>query len=82
MNVLCIPMMMATLGGASALPLFILIMSMGYAAMQISPIHICLTLCSEDFKISLGSLVARVMPMVGVFVLLSFAYYGLLSFIC
>jgi uncharacterized protein len=82
MNVLCIPMMMATLGGASALPLFILIMSMGYAAMQISPIHICLTLCSEDYKISLGTLVAKVMPMVGVFVVLSFAYYGILTFIC
>lgn len=82
MNVLCIPIMMGTLGGVSALPIFILVMSMGYAAMQISPIHICLTLCSEDFKIPLGSLVARVLPMVGVFVLLSFAYYGLLTFIC
>ena len=82
MNVLCIPMIMASIGTGSVLPIFILVMSMGYAAMQVSPIHICLTLCSEDYKISLGSLIVKVIPMVAAFLALSFAYYGILALIC
>ena len=42
--VLCMPMAMAALHGGPALALFILLMSMNYVAMQISPVHICLTL--------------------------------------
>lgn len=46
--------------------------------MQISPIHICLTLCAEDYKIPLSSLVAKSVPMVVVFTVLSFIYYAVL----
>lgn len=76
--VLCMPMAMASLAGGPALSLFILLMSMNYVAMQISPIHICLTLCAEDYKIPLSSLVAKTVPMVVVFTVLSFVYYGVL----
>lgn len=74
--VLCMPMAMASLAGGPALSLFILLMSMNYVAMQISPIHICLTLCAEDYKIPLSSLVAKSVPMVVVFTVLSFIYYA------
>ncbi|MFR1803060.1 MAG: hypothetical protein ACLSWS_13625 [Faecalispora jeddahensis] len=35
----------------------VLLMSCTYAAMQISPAHICLFLCCDYFKISIGSLI-------------------------
>ena len=41
------------------LPLMVLLMSCTYAAMQISPAHICLFLCCDYFKISIGSLIKR-----------------------
>lgn len=77
--VLGMPMAMASLGGGSALPMFVLLMCMDYAAMQISPVHICLTLCSEDFGASLGSMALKTLPMVLVFILCSFGYYFLLT---
>ena len=54
-------------------------MSMDYVAMLISPVHICLTMCAEDYNVSLGSMVAKTIPLVGVFTVLSFAYYFVLS---
>ena len=74
--VLCMPMAMASLGGEPALSLFILLMCMNYAAMQISPIHICLTLCAEDYKVPLSSMTMKTLPMVLVFTVISFLYYG------
>ena len=77
--VLCMPMAMAALHGGPALALFILLMSMNYVAMQVSPVHICLTLCAEDYKVPLGSMILKTMPMVVVFTVLSFGYYFLLN---
>lgn len=77
--VLCMPMAMASLNGGPALALFILLMCMNYVAMQISPIHICLTLCAEDFHVPLGAMTMKTVPMVAVFTVISFAYYFLLS---
>ena len=77
--VLCMPMAMAALHGGPALALFILLMSMNYVAMQVSPVHICLTLCAEDYKVPLGSMILKTMPMVVVFTILSFGYYFLLN---
>ena len=73
--VLAMPMAMAALNGAPALSMFILFMSMNYVAMQVSPTHICLTLCAEDYKVPLGSMIAKTVPMVLVFTAISFVYY-------
>lgn len=73
--VLAMPMAMAALNGAPALSMFILFMSMNYVAMQISPTHICLTLCAEDYKVPLGSMIAKTIPMVLIFTVISFVYY-------
>ena len=78
-NVLCIPMAMAAVGEGPGLALFVLVMCMGYAAMQISPVHICLTLCAEDFRVSLGSMVRKTLPLVAIFTAIAFAYYAILS---
>lgn len=77
--VLCMPMAMASLGNAQALPLFILLMCMSYVAMQVSPVHICLTLCAEDYHVPLGKMVMKTMPMVVVFSILAFVYYFVLQ---
>lgn len=77
--VLCMPMAMATVMPEHALPLFILLMCMNYAAMQVSPVHICLALCAEDYGINLGALIAKTIPMVLLFAAAAFGYYGLLT---
>ena len=78
--VLCMPMAMEVItAGHTGLALFTLLMCIGYVAMQISPTHICLILCSEDYKVSLGSMIRKTIPMVAVFTLIAIAYYGVLS---
>lgn len=76
--VLCMPMAMASLEGEPVLALFVLVMCMNYAAMQVSPIHICLTLCAEDYKVPLSALVVKTLPMVLIFTAAAFLYYGAL----
>lgn len=78
-TVLCLPIAVASVGVGPFLSLFVLMMSMGYAAMQLSPVHVCLTLCAEDHKVPLGPMIWKTVPMVGVFSLLSFLYYFVLS---
>ena len=73
------PMVAAAAGDGPVLALFILMMCMNYIAMQVSPTHICLTMCSEDYRISLGSLIWRTLPMVIIMLFFSFAYYALLA---
>lgn len=78
--VLCMPMAMEVItAGHTGLALFTLLMCVGYVAMQISPTHICLILCAEDYKVSLGSMIRKTIPMVAVFTLIAIAYYALLS---
>ena len=78
--VLCMPMAMEVITqGHTGLALFTLLMCIGYVAMQISPTHICLILCSEDYKVSLGSMIRRTIPMVALFTLIAIGYYGVLS---
>lgn len=75
--VLCMGMAMAA-AAQGGLALFVLLMCMAYAAMQLSPVHVCLAVCSEDYRISLGTLIRKTVPLVGVFCLAAFGYYGLL----
>ena len=75
--VLCMGMAMAA-AAQGGLALFVLLMCMAYAAMQLSPVHVCLAVCAEDYRISLGTLIRKIVPLVGVFCLAAFGYYGLL----
>lgn len=61
--------------------LFILLMCMSYAAMQLSPVHICLNVCADYFKIPFGALVNKMFPLIVSFVGISFIYYFLLTFL-
>ena len=76
--VLCIPMMMETWPTGSVLSVFVLCMSMSYIIMQVAPTHICLTLCAEDYKITLADLIPRVAPMVVVATFFTFGYFFIL----
>ena len=75
---LCTPLAFATIP-SGGLPLMVLLMSCTYAAMQISPAHICLFLCCDYFKISIGSLIKKTLPVIIAFYLILFPYYFLLN---
>lgn len=75
---LCTPLAFATIP-SGGLPLMVLLMSCTYAAMQISPAHICLFLCCDYFKISIGSLIRKTLPVLTAFYLILFPYYFLLK---
>ncbi len=79
---LCMPMAMAAVAeGHTGLALFVLLMCITYVAMQISPTHICLVLCAEDYGIGLGDLAKKTLPLVAIFTVIALVYYGFLSFL-
>ena len=59
--------------------LLVLLMSMAYAAMQVSPTHVCLFIASECFKVNIGALVRRNIPMILVFSAAAVGYAGMLG---
>lgn len=74
---LCTPLAFATIP-AGGLPLLVLLMSCTYAAMQLSPAHICLFLCCDYFKIGIGALMRKTIPVIAAFYACLFPYYFLL----
>lgn len=75
---LCTPLAFASIP-SGGLPLMVLLMSCTYAAMQISPAHICLFLCCDYFKIGIGALIKKTLPVLLAFYLILFPYYFLLK---
>lgn len=75
---LCLPMAIAAIpnGGVA---LLVLLMSVSYAAMQISPTHVCLFIAAECFKVNFGSLVRRNVPMILIFTIITVAYTAALG---
>lgn len=71
---LCMPVAMASIPNAG-LPAVCLLMGTTYAAMQMSPTHICLTLTSEYFGISLGELIKKTLPAVLTTIAFTVVYY-------
>lgn len=78
MIVLLIPLAFASIPDAGA-ALLVYLMALSYAAMQISPTHICLSIITEYFDVSWGQLQKKTLPVVAVFVVLLTAYYAALS---
>jgi integral membrane protein (TIGR00529 family) len=78
MITLVIPLAFAAIpdGGVA---LLVLLMSLNYIAMQISPTHICLGIICEAYKIPFGSLVKKTLPIMLVFIVFIMGYYLLLS---
>ena len=76
-NVVGLPLAFATVPGAGV-PLLVYLMATGYAAMQISPTHMCLAIVTEYFGVSMGALVRKTLPVIAVFCLVLTGYYLLL----
>ena len=60
-------------------PLMVLLHSCAYAAMQISPTHVCMVIIADYFKSSLGAMSRKLLPLVTVFVAIVTGYYLLLK---
>ena len=61
------------------MPLMVLLMSFAYAAMQVSPTHICLFIIADYFEVPMMSLVKRAIPILAIFCALTIPYYLLLD---
>lgn len=77
---LCLPMAMAAVPNAG-LPLLVLLMCSSYAAMQLSPTHICLFIAVDFFGTQLGSLIRRTIPVMMCFGVIVSVYYVCLTYI-
>lgn len=75
---ICAVMAYAAIPGGG-IPLMVLLMSFAYAAMQISPTHICLFIAADDFDVSMMAIVKKTLPIIAVFCVLVIPYYLLLS---
>ena len=71
---LCMPIAVTSITGVN-LPLLCLLMGTTYAAMQISPTHICLTLTVEYFGISLYTLIKKTVPAILTTIIFCILYY-------
>lgn len=74
---ICTTMAFAAIPG-SGMPLMVLLMSFTYAAMQISPTHVCLSVVAEYYHTTLGGIVKKTIPVICIFCLIAIGYYLLL----
>lgn len=79
MIALCLPMAMSAVPNGG-LPLLIMLMSIAWAAMQISPTHVCSFVAADYYKATLWDLAVRALPLVVVFSVISYGYSQLLAF--
>ncbi|MEF9990458.1 MAG: DUF401 family protein [Romboutsia sp.] len=63
---LCMPMAMVSVPDAGV-PLVVLLMCFSYAAMQVSPTHVCLFIATEYFNTGILDLIKRTIPLILVF---------------
>jgi hypothetical protein len=56
-------------------PLLCLLMCTVYAAMQVSPTHVCLSLSCENFHVPLSSLIRKTLPIIVSFLVIACIYY-------
>ena len=75
---LCTTMAFAAIPG-SGMPLMVLLMSFTYAAMQISPTHVCLTVVADYYHTTLGGIVKKTIPVIACFCAITVLYYLLLT---
>ncbi len=61
------------------MPLMVLLMSFSYAAMQISPTHVCLSVVADYYHTTLGGIVKKTIPIIPIFCVIAVLYYLLLS---
>lgn len=72
--VLCIPLAFAAMPGGG-MPLLVLLNGCAYAAMQLSPTHVCLAVVTEYFHVEMGALVRKTLPIACSFCTILCLYY-------
>lgn len=77
MVVIGIPLVFLSLPTAG-LPLFILLIGMGYIGNMLTPTHICLPIISEYYQIDFSQLIKQSLPTFSLLALFLFGYYGIL----
>lgn len=77
MIVLLIPLAFSTIPEAGT-ALLVFLMSLSYAAMQLSPTHICLAVITEYFHESWGNLIKKTLPVIFIFIVIVYFYYMIL----
>ena len=60
------------------MPLMVLLMCMAHAASQISPIHVCIVVAAEYYKVSMGALIRKTLPKALAFCAIAIVYYNIL----
>lgn len=75
---ICTTMAFTAIPG-SGMPLMVLLMSFSYAAMQISPTHVCLAVVVDYFKTDTSGIVKKTIPVISVFCVITVLYYLLLT---
>lgn len=75
---LCLPMALSAIpdGGIS---LLVLLMCVTWAAMQVSPTHVCNFVAAKYFQTTLGDLVVRGLPILVLFCIIAYGYSSLLA---
>ena len=70
---LCLPMAMAAIPNGG-IALMVLLMSIAWAAMQISPTHVCAFVACQYYGTTLGDLLVKALPVLIPFCLFAFGY--------
>ncbi len=78
MTTTIVPLAFRTIPNAGV-PLLCFLMAAIYAAMQISPTHVCLTLSCEKFNVPLSSLIKNTLPIILTFLVVDVIYYVALT---
>lgn len=77
---LCLPMAMASIPDGGV-PLLVILMSFAWAAMQISPTHVCAFIAAEYFHRTLKDIIVKTLPVSVVFCAAAYAYGTLLAYL-
>lgn len=75
-----LPVAFSTIAGAG-IPLLVLLMGVGYAAMQVTPAHVCLTIISDYFDIKVSDLIRRSLAPTALLTMVTVCYYMLLVYV-
>lgn len=77
---ICTTMAFGAIPG-SGMPLMVFLMSCTYAAMQISPTHVCLAVVAGYYKTTLGGIVKKTIPVISAFMVINILYYMLMTMV-
>ena len=70
---ICIPLVSAVIPNGGV-PLCAMLMGISWAAMQISPTHVCTYVAGEYYKTSLNDIIIKLAPSVTIFALIAYCY--------